>query len=483
MTQDPVGLAIELNDAGLRAVSELRGLLPLISPGYALVRGSSIVTGEPAEQLLRHEPRSVHHRFWQGLDHQPLDRPFPSDLSTADLAHAHLESYWDEVTQLLGTVSPLLVTVPGSMDRHQLGLLVGIARAAEIPLAGLVDAAVAAAVDTAPTQEVMPERLLHVGLGLHRTVLTELRAPEGLAGSVERGRVSLVEIGRHEMAEAWSRHIGSRFVRATRFDPLHHAASEEQLFGSLEDWVEATIEDGQTVAELEAGRRHHRVELDLSDFTEPLRGAIERISRGVAELATPESLVLLDPALGRLPSLGERIELEVGCRWRRLAPGASARGALLRANQLEGPTDSVVLVTSLRLAEAGARESRSEASSALAFDPADEAAPEDSTPSHLLFRGVALELGCEPFVIGSGLRDGERGLALDPGSGLAPRHCVVLKRAGEVLCIPEEGETVLAGRRLEKATPLRAGDRLRLGDTADVEVIRIAKGWSSRKSP
>ena len=77
------------------------------------------------------------------------------------------------------------------------------------------------------------------------------------------------------------------------------------------------------------------------------------------------------------------------------------------------------------------------------------------------------------IVIGTRLGEGERGLTFEAASGVAPRHCVLIERDGEGLCVPEGGETRLDGRRLESATRLRAGDRLVLGSSAEVELIQV----------
>ena len=77
----------------------------------------------------RETPRFVHHRFWQDLDTEPLGRPFPRDLSAADLAHAHLS----EVRQApcRKASDQVLLAVPGCFSARQLGLLLGLARACE----------------------------------------------------------------------------------------------------------------------------------------------------------------------------------------------------------------------------------------------------------------------------------------------------------------------------------------------------------------
>ena len=135
------------------------------SPGYALFEGKRPVVGLAARRRARLGPRLVHNRFWCELETTPLRRPFPGELSHADLAHAHLAAVWREVG---AAAEGVILAAPGSCSERQLGLILGIARACGMPVTGLVDAAVTAADGSAG------RRLLHVDLQLHRTVVSEL---------------------------------------------------------------------------------------------------------------------------------------------------------------------------------------------------------------------------------------------------------------------------------------------------------------------
>ena len=139
-------VAIELNDAGILAADAERVLVEP-SPGFALLEGKQLRVGAEALERSRLKPRWVHNRYWDQLDSSPMPKPFPRDLSLADVAHTHLTNLWDRLLQELGSgASPsVLLAVPGSFSVSQLGLILGIARACEIPVTGMVDAAVAAA--------------------------------------------------------------------------------------------------------------------------------------------------------------------------------------------------------------------------------------------------------------------------------------------------------------------------------------------------
>jgi hypothetical protein len=443
-------LAIELSDAGLVAVHESRGVLPGRSPGYALVSGSRTLVGEEAERRLRHEPRSVHHRFWQGLDVEPLDRPFPRELSTADLVHAHLSRFWQRVRDEAGPAEPVALAVPGAYDRRQLGLLLAVAREAGIPVQGLVDLAVAGTADALEAEDEQSHRVLHMAMGLHRTVITSLACGPGL---VRRERVSLVEVGWHELRTAWARHLAALFVKTTRFDPLHHATSEGQLHERQRDWLDAVIGEGEAEATLEARGRRYRIDLAPSDFTRPLRDAYSRLARAVGELAAGErGLLLLEGELARLPELGERLESQLAGRVVPLAEGAAGRAALLHSEQVMHRGEALPLVRSLQVGGHGGDRSAPEAMAT--------ARPPGAT--HVMIDGLARALGDEPFVLAGYLEDSETGAEL---SGLAEGEGCVLRRGGEGMEVETRGVSTLLlnGRPVAGAARLAPGDRLDIG--------------------
>ena len=154
--------AIEVNDAGAIIATE-RGLLDE-SPGYALCEQPELRVGEEARRRARVQPRSLHDRFWEDLSSEPLPRPFLPALSTADLAAAHLSHLW----QLAGAQPKcVLLAVPASFSKDQLGLLLGIATRLSLPVGGLVDVATAAVDGSRPKRN-----LVHIEAQLHRIVIT-----------------------------------------------------------------------------------------------------------------------------------------------------------------------------------------------------------------------------------------------------------------------------------------------------------------------
>lgn len=453
-------LVLELNDAGIQAGGEpgTGAGAPPPSRGVALIDGHSVLTGSEAADRSRLLPRRVNHRFWSELDTRPLAKPFPADLTNADLAHAHLAGIWEAA----GTgATSVILAVPGTFTAEQLGLILGIARACGIPVNGLVDAAVAAAVES-PAEG----HLLHLDLQLHRVVFTELdRAAEVVRGAV---RVS-DHTGWLALEAAWAKRIADVFVRRTRFDPLHVAATEQELFRKLPVFLDEVRTGGRALLELGGGGKGHRVEIDRGEIESAVAADLEGIVHLARSQAGPggPAAILLSHRIAALPGLDERLAEIGGAERIELPADAAVAGALRDPKAIRSPDEALPLVTRLPVP----------ATRTVAAVPAGAPAPAPRTvsrPTHLLHEGLAHRITTEPFVLGTAVGGGGRGLDLgDAGAGIAPAHCRVFVEEDRVVVEDLGGPgSFLNGRRIAGRTTAAAGDRLRLG-TPGVELLLV----------
>ena len=455
-------LALEVNDVGIVAAGDgmqWQGR----SPGFALLDGSRLLVGEEAARRARLKPRWVANRFWDRLDSEPLGRPFPHQLRNADLAHAHLDDVWKNIRTGAGSGSGLeadavLLCVPGVYSSRQLGLLMGIGRACEMPIAGIVDTAVAASAAATPAA-----RALHLDLLLHRVVLTELRRDESLA----RQRVETDRgCGHAALMEHWAKVIAGRFVHQTRFDPFHQGSTEQELYDRLPRWLEEITRHGAALLTLEHKGRAHSAEVTVEQLLSPVRGSYRRIvdlTRGVAATGTRPALVLSE-ALARLPGLPAELAEALGSEVVVLGASAAIEGALrhrdLLVRQGESGVDYVVELPidgSKGNPETPADDSRPVSEAATATRP--------NPPSHLLIDGVAHALDSDPVHLGVAVPAEKRGVNLTGNTaGISRLHCS-LRRRGDDVVVEDHSTygTFLNGTRIEGSAPLSAGDRLRLG--------------------
>lgn len=313
-----MSLLLELNDA---ALSLYRDGDPVYQqPAVALVGDQGAAFGTEALKRARLQPQQVNQQYLARLNADPLPRPGKGIANHADLTYRHLLEIKDLVEE------PLAVAVPGFLTGDQLGVLLGIAEEAGIRIRGFVDSAVL----MGSVAQLRPDTWL---LDLHATrcCLTELQASDEGGQAVSRGAVEdITGFGRNACLDGWANLVADRFVQDTRFDPLHAADSEQQLYDQLQAWTER-----QTLGEL-------AVEVRQGDATRQVRvGAIalrdkliQRLAP-VAEKVPAGTRLLVAPRGAALPGLVEGLEAH-GIEARRLPPDVMARAMAQRLGAVDG---------------------------------------------------------------------------------------------------------------------------------------------------
>jgi hypothetical protein len=441
-------VALKLVDTGLQFVSP-RGKISQPSPGKALIDGRRLDVGLDAERNARLNPRRLHSRFWQDLGTTPLGRPFPSYLRTADLAHAHLKSVWEADG---GNAGEVIVAVPGCYSDDQLALFLGIARELAIPVRGLIDAAVAAAADRE-----LESHALHLDLHLHRAVLTELdHGDEIVRKAVHTER----RVGVLALRDIWARTVARTFVHATRFDPLHVAATEQMLYDRLAGHLEVLAEKESTEVRISAGGRHHAVELDRSRIVDAAIPSYDTLASLVNDHAPPDgATLLLSHRTATLPGLVEHLEEHTDFEVVILHPVAAASGALAHADRIRSPDLALPVITRLPGLDA-----RPPGPVTIPVAPPPDG--ERHLPTHLVVNGVAHPIASEALILGpSGIEE-----RADSGKPYAS----VRRIAGQAVLDTQPGVAVIVnGEPAQGRTALAPGDRLRL-EAADSEVLVVA---------
>jgi hypothetical protein len=438
-------LAIELNDAGIRLANR-HGILAT-EPGCALVEDEVLAVGSEAFRSARLKPHQASDRFWTDLSLEPLSRRHTVVQTTADIAFAQLSALWRD----FGTdVDTVVLVVPASFTIEQLGLLLGIAEACGIPVAGIVDAAVA-------SSEAHPERdLLHLEIGLHQAVVTRVEQHDGIS----RGPFDVLEgVGLAALRERWVRLIAGAFVAQTRFDPLHNAHAEQALYDGLPVFLDAAARRGSARVELTVGERHHVAEVPSTDLAQAAKDVYAALAAGIERLRPQRSgapdLVQIGPHAAALPHIAAAIAGLPGIESRIVRPEAACLGALSRLGEIQSPDGRFKLVTRLSpppqhfgLQETAAIPSRP-----------------GVRPTHLVYGGWVRPIGVAPVTIGAGPRPSGSGVAVEvqPEELGGDAHCVLRSEGDRVVVEDPAGSVLLNGERVAGHAELRVGDVLRLG--------------------
>lgn len=329
-------LAIELRDTGVRLASA-DGVLAE-SPGYALVDARNLLIGEQALRRCRLDPRHATNRFWQRLSMDPVTHPHPSARTQADLVHGHLLHLWETAGS---DDEEIIFAIPGHYSREQMALLLGIVRECPFRAVGLVDAAVAAIGEIQPDAE----RVLHVDALLHQGIITRLE------GGDDWRRESVVDqpaLGLAALRDAWINQIADVFIRETRFDPLHDAATEQRLFDRLDDWITALVDRPEVQVELETGNQVYRVELDRQQLVDRVAPRYQALREALDQsLDGASGVLLLGAELARLPGLIDLIAESGRFDVRVMTGDAAVRGALRHESGIRQDGDALRFITRL----------------------------------------------------------------------------------------------------------------------------------------
>ena len=458
-----MSVAIEINDAGLCAATAAGGLLGLDSPGVAFLDGSTLRVGTAAAERARLRPTHVHDRFWAELDREPLSRPFPGEWSAADLAHAHLSDLRAELGEVVA--DGVLLVLPGSFSAESASLLLGIARAAGLPVEGLVDSSVAS---LARRRSHGGGAVLHVDLELHRAVLTSLDLSDGVA----RGRVELLEgLGLRSWRDTVARTVAELFVRETRFDPLHSAESEQALHLLLPEVLASLSKSGAADIIIASAGGERRLRLTRREMGRELEALTQELAAAVAaRLASAAGAALaVSHRVAALPGLAERFEETAAAVATRLPAGAAVLGAVERAGDIRSGEDALPLV--LRLGS-----QLSTGASLLAPEVGESEVRRAAT--HAVVNGVAHSLVTAPLALGVSVPPSLRGVDLEGEvAGISRHHCTLECRDGRVTVTDcSSWGTFVNGERIEEPTALHAGDRVRLGSPGvEIQLIAVAE--------
>lgn len=456
-------LVIDVHDAALTLADETG--VCAVEPGFALVERGKVLTGHEARGQARLKPRLTSHRHWSELS---LEAAPPGGIgkSSAELAYAHLDGLWRRFGQ---AASDVVLVVPGGYHSQQLGVLLGLAQECDIPVRSLVDAAVAASVRPYPGRQ-----LVYVDAGLHRVSATSIE--QGADAGV-RGEQALTQTGLVTLFDTFARRISEAFVSATRFDPFHHADTEQALYDRLPGWLAALHEAEEAELALRHGGQEFRVTVPRAALLGAAAGFYRAVAQLIAQQRAPGEglVVLLADRLAALPGLVAELDRLDDTHVEALPAGHAAAGALLAAGELTVPGEQVKLRKRLPWRAAAAEP-------ALRPQATSVAAPNGThvvAPTHVVYGGTAYRVGPEGLVIGREADAARRVVVVEGGaSGVSRAHCEVVLRDGELKIkdLSRYGTFVNEKRISGEATLARA-DVIRVGSPgAELHVVALEAG-------
>ena len=462
-------IGLELNDSGILAAGgsppkllDLEGQAQE-SPGFALPHKKKLLVGRTAESKAHLFPHQILNHFWDLLNTEPLEQTgkhFP--LNHAEIVFRHLALIWQ---QLQSHGSEIVMAVPSFYDREHLGLILGIAQELGMPVKGFVPLSLAA------SSHVCPEKmLLYLDIHLHRIEVIHLDQGENLT---LRDSMTTAETGLHHLYRKMVDMIAQQFVRTTRFDPFHQAASEQELYDRLPGILSHFQHNSSMVFEITGGSAPYSITLERDSiihnaepvYSEMLR-LIERIRNKLGKERTSLTLQL-SHRLSRLPGCKAMLAKLNDVQVIELDRGAAAMGVRQIWHQLADQDNNQGISFFTSRPWQGRQQADVSGFAAEGIPPAE--------PTHLLYRSMAYPITEKPLTIGCTMDSEGNDITISAGiTGIAPQYCTIELRNGDIILTDTSAQgTFVDEKQVNGSITLKLGQTIRVG-TSDEYLQLIA---------
>ncbi|MEO0576020.1 MAG: FHA domain-containing protein [Pseudomonadota bacterium] len=443
-------LIVEVNDALVRVqhgATSLHG-----ETGYATVENGKVVqTGDASRADAKRHPRRTINDFWHRLSTDTLETVA---LTRADLVAAQIQVLLPPEQYANRNVVLLL---PGALPREQLGLLLGVFKACDLNVIGLIDTASAAS-----RLFYRDQTLLHVDVSLHAATVSRISQD---AQSSKLDDVRAVEgSGLHNLYEEWMTFFASQFVRQCRFDPLHSADAEQKLFDLLPAWLREIGQNDELELTFSHAGHSHTITVVSVDVINVVAAHYQRIADVARALTGGASAPALQLrfAAASLPGFAQMLCARAGGSFFTIDDDAAIRhaAAVLPTLSLSDSRVLSEMPVDGESASTVATEQRS-----------------DDVPTHLVLDARAYALTAQPLTLGSGTEHApDRYLQLDGSpAGVSGVHCDIRLDVNQCLVVDHSRYgTFLNGNRISASAALRIGDILRVGTPGrEMQLIRL----------
>jgi len=278
------------------------------SQGYAWFKGDSVVfdtdQANAPIKYCRLAPQEMNNRYWSQCEKSSIATNKAGMRHAADLIWKHLNEL-----QKKCAIDDLILVVPSHYQSSNLQLLLGIFESLNINVIGLVNGALLALKD----QLNQTGDYLHLDVQLHQTVCSHIHVADGIA---KLGDVEIIQsAGIQAMQDALLKTLQTNFIQNDRFDPLHYAETEQQLFDVLPDIALQIKKSAKAIVNVKHQGQLHSSSIDakvwntaLSPFISELLSAADGVNNVFLQfngafdntamsIAEAEDITLLDRLL------------------------------------------------------------------------------------------------------------------------------------------------------------------------------------------
>lgn len=207
--------------------------------GFALLTDSGVVTGDRAWASNWLQPHYAFSHYWEQLNQTPLPLKHAHARHHADIAYAQLQ----QILRAVDNPTQLILSVTSQFSDQQLSLLLGLLKALNIEVMGIIDSALAASIAN-------PKAQIVVEVQLYQSCLSEIdRQPKYI--KVLR-QTNLPDLGIMPLYNLVAGHLSRQLIDRYRYDPLHSSVVEQQIFNQIPDWLQQLTVQNEIGVQLES---------------------------------------------------------------------------------------------------------------------------------------------------------------------------------------------------------------------------------------
>ncbi|NNE37430.1 MAG: hypothetical protein HKN08_03920, partial [Gammaproteobacteria bacterium] len=313
-------------------------------------------------------------------------------------------------------------------------MLLGITEACPFKTIGLVDSAIASTSAIADTGE-----YLHLDIHLHYTILTTIE----VTNSVYRKTVKIIDnVGISEIYDSCAEYFSDLFIDQTRFDPLHHAETEQTLYNMIPETVADLEHDKENNLDIHFQGKHFQAKLSAETLLRKLQHHYEKIYREISENHT----CLITDRLDILPGFSSQLKNHVV-----VEEDTVFKGCVTNLNSIVSSDEGISLVTVLPTTSAPSIIANTEV-----IPPTKQVTETTypaSQPSHILIQHQAYALENTPiFITADGILSYDKSSASDcslhinsKGVELKPESKISIYLNGEIVSTDKKvtvGDTI-----------------------------------------
>lgn len=264
-------MLLDINDLAIRA---LPGETPASVGVYAQsAAGGSF--GDAALAQLRLYPTLCEDRYWRDLGTQPPGKSLHGIRHNADLAWRHLSSLSDFALSEIQTLA-----MPAHYTDEQAALLSGILKNLGVESATILHRSLLCLASS-------PNAEYHLDIQLHQSVLSRATRSNNQL-TVEDFQV-IPGMGLFQLVDSIMRAAQQVFVDKTRFDPLHQAVTEQQLFDQIIERLGSSIKQAWTL-NVDANGGRYQIELSTNAVRQVCRQWAQPLNLDPAHLVVDANL-------------------------------------------------------------------------------------------------------------------------------------------------------------------------------------------------